>query len=64
MKRFIITWYDENMFQIFRYPYYDYALGIIKLSKVLDVYRRLNIISLSEQEQLSNCKCVMIEEDN
>lgn len=64
MKRFMITFYDESLGKIGRFVYYDYAAGLIKIPAVIKVLRRNGVITLKEQEQLTNCKCIMIEEDN
>lgn len=64
MKRYMITFYDENVGKIGRYAYYDYAIGVIEIPAVINVLRRCGVITLKEQEQLTNCKCIMIEEDN
>lgn len=64
MKRFMITFFDDNVGKIGRFAYYDYAAGLIKIPAVIKVLRRCGVISLEEQQQLTNCKCIMIEEDN
>ena len=64
MRRFMITLYDETLGKIGRYAYYDYAIGVIEIPDVINVLRRNGVITLKEQEQLANCKCIMIEEDN
>lgn len=64
MRRYMITFYDSSMGKLGRYAYYDYEIGCITIPEVLEVLRRTGQITQSEQDQMSNCKCIMIEEDN
>lgn len=64
MKQFYITFYNEDMQKICRYPYHSDNIGDIDLSDVLHVYLRLGEITSKGYCDLMNCKCVMIEEDN
>lgn len=64
LKRYMITFYDADMGRLGRYPYYDYKIGSVSLTEVLKVLLHNGVINNNERDQLSNCKCVMIEEDN
>ena len=63
MIRYMITFYDENVGKIGRFVYYAYTAGTINIADVINVLRRTGVITLQEQAQLYNCKCIMIEED-
>ena len=63
MKRYMITFYDSEMGRIGRYPYYDYEIGCVSVHEVLNVLQRCGYITHNEEVQMSDCKCVMIEED-
>ena len=64
MRRYMFTFYDEKMGKLGRYPYYDYEIGSVSIPEVLDVLRRSGQITNFERNQMINCKCIMIEEDN
>lgn len=64
MKRYMITFYDENVGKIGRFAYYSLTIGTITIPDVINVLLRCGVITMNEQSRLYNCKCIMIEEDN
>ena len=67
MKRFMITFHGEEMERLgvlVRYAYYANEIGEIELPEVIKALRRCGVICDIEAIEMSNCKCIMIEEDN
>lgn len=67
MKRFMITFHGEEMERLgvlVRYAYYADTIGEVEIPAVIRALRRCGVISDIEAIEMSNCKCIMIEEDN
>ena len=65
MKRYMITFYDEEKSRLFgRYAYYTNSISDLCISRVIDALFRCGIITEISAAQMANCKCIMIEEDN
>ena len=64
MKRFIINFYNYDMGKLGRYPYYDYDITSITIPEILNVLAKSGQIALADIEAMTQCKCIMIEEDN